>query len=117
MKRWIWIVALLALLGFSWMFDPLEGPAIYPRWPVKWLTGWDCPGCGSARALHALLHGRLAEAWAFNPWLPIVLVMALLALIGSNRPGKIRSFIHSPITLTLFVALSIGWMIVRNIYL
>lgn len=117
MKRWLWILAVLAVMVFSWAFDPVEGPAIYPRCPIKWLTGWDCPGCGSARALHSLLHGHIAEALAFNPWLPIVLIMAGLALIGSARPGKIRSFIHSPLTLGIFVGLSIGWMIFRNIYL
>ena len=117
MKRWIWIVALVGLLSFSWAFDPMEGPVVYPRCPIKWLTGWDCPGCGSARALHALLHGHPGDALAFNPWLPIVLILSVLALIGSARPGRIRRFTHSPIVLGIFIGLSISWMIFRNLYL
>lgn len=116
MKRLICFLAVSAVLGFSWTFDPEDGPAVYPRCPVKWLTGLDCPGCGSARALHSLLHGEFAKALAYNPWLPAVLFMSILAIIGSARPGKIRRFIHSPLTLGIFIGLSFGWMIFRNLY-
>jgi hypothetical protein len=30
--------------------------------PFKALTGWDCPACGSLRAVNDLGHGQLAEA-------------------------------------------------------
>ena len=30
------------------------------------LTGYYCPGCGSGRALRALLHGSFAEAFGYN---------------------------------------------------
>lgn len=115
MKRALIILVLLAVLAFSWAFDPVDGPAFYPQCPVKWLTGLDCPGCGSARALHALLHGELGAAFRFNPWLPVVCLVALLAFIGAVRPGRLRRFIHSPFTLVIFVALSLGWMLVRNL--
>ena len=36
-------------------------------------TGLYCPGCGSTRALYALLHGRPGEALAMNPLLLVVL--------------------------------------------
>ncbi|PYV86056.1 MAG: hypothetical protein DMG90_22080 [Acidobacteria bacterium] len=29
---------------------------IFPPCPFLWLTGFYCPGCGSLRALHQLLH-------------------------------------------------------------
>jgi hypothetical protein len=34
--------------------------------------GAPCPGCGSLRAAHQLLHGHFQEAWALNPTLMIV---------------------------------------------
>lgn len=40
---------------------------MFPPCPVFYLTGWYCPGCGSLRALHQLLHGNLQAAWAMNP--------------------------------------------------
>ncbi len=115
MKRVLLMVGLVGLLVVVGAFDPTSGPLLYPRCPVKMLTGLDCPGCGSTRALHALLHGRLLEAWQFNLWLPVVLLVAALALFGSYREGRVRRFIHSPLTLGVFVALSLGWMALRNL--
>lgn len=39
----------------------------FPSCPFHALTGWLCPLCGSLRALHALLLGAPAAAFAFNP--------------------------------------------------
>lgn len=49
------------------------------------LTGLYCPGCGSTRALHALLHGDLAQAMAMNPLL--VVALPVLALMALNAAG------------------------------
>src|ERR1700683_5552507 len=48
------------------VFDPATS-GVFPPCPVWYLTGWYCPGCGSLRALHHLLHGNLHAAWAMNP--------------------------------------------------
>jgi hypothetical protein len=54
------------------VFDPATS-GIFPPCPVHYLTGLYCPGCGSLRALHALLHGDVRQAWAMNPLTMIVL--------------------------------------------
>jgi len=41
---------------------------IFPPCPFLWLTGFYCPGCGSLRALHQLLHGKIAAALSLNPF-------------------------------------------------
>jgi hypothetical protein len=38
-----------------------------------------CPGCGSLRAAHQLLHGNLSAAWALNKALLIGLPLAAAA--------------------------------------
>ena len=59
-----------------WAVDPhIEGR--YPVCPVRFLTGLACPGCGSLRALHDLLHGNWSAAWRLNP-LAMLLLPALL---------------------------------------
>lgn len=45
--------------------DPNE-PGHYPSCPFLVTTGWYCPGCGTLRAAHALLHGDLAGALDMN---------------------------------------------------
>jgi hypothetical protein len=59
-----------------YLFDP-ETAGFYPVCALHQLTGWQCPGCGSLRALHQLTHGNLARAWHFNPLLVAVLPMGL----------------------------------------
>ncbi|HUJ95448.1 MAG TPA: DUF2752 domain-containing protein [Terriglobales bacterium] len=47
------------------IFDPATS-GIFPPCPFHALTGWYCPGCGSLRAFHQLLHGNLRQALALN---------------------------------------------------
>ncbi len=55
--------ALLAVLLFA--FDPVQY-RFYPVCLFHKTTGLLCPGCGSLRALHKLLHGHLGAALRFN---------------------------------------------------
>lgn len=76
------LVVLLALsvgatlVAVFFAFDPARYP--FPRCPINLLTGLYCPGCGSQRATHALLHGHVAQAADLN--LLAVLSLPLLAL-------------------------------------
>lgn len=58
------------------VFDPATS-AFFPPCPFHYLTGLYCPGCGSLRAIHQLLHGNLQAAWAMNP-----LAVLLLPFVG-----------------------------------
>ncbi|MCS7042211.1 MAG: DUF2752 domain-containing protein [Bryobacteraceae bacterium] len=66
MKRAAFVAAAVAFAAVLYLFDPAETP-FYPPCRIRLWTGWSCPGCGATRALHALLHGRVAAAWALNP--------------------------------------------------
>jgi len=57
-------------------FDPTR-VALFPPCPLHQMTGLWCPGCGTTRALHQLVHGNLAAAFRFNP-----LAIAMLPLAG-----------------------------------
>jgi len=69
---WPWrggvvIAALVVLAGFIW--TRYAGPtplSWYPRCVLRELTGLYCPGCGTARALHALAHGEFLRALNLN---------------------------------------------------
>lgn len=67
-------VAAVAVVG---VVDPHQ-PGHYPVCPFWAVTGWYCPGCGSLRAVHALVHGDLATAWQRNP-LAVVAAPVLVA--------------------------------------
>lgn len=75
-------------------FDPASS-GVFPPCPVHYLTGWYCPGCGSLRAIHQLLHGNLQAAWAMNPLAMLMLPFvsyglasqALVQIRGKGLPG------------------------------
>jgi len=75
------------------VFDPATS-GVFPPCPLRYLTGWYCPGCGSLRALHQLLHGNLRAAWALNPMAVVLLPFltygmashALVAIWGKPLP-------------------------------
>jgi len=73
----LWPSVVIAVLAVSagvvlFWFDPSRSP-FYPTCQFHRLTGLQCPGCGSLRALHQLLHGRLAAAFQLNALLVISL--------------------------------------------
>jgi uncharacterized protein DUF2752 len=63
------------------VFDPATS-GIFPPCPVHYLTGWYCPGCGSLRAVHQLLHGNLRAAWALNPLTVVLLPFLTYGLVS-----------------------------------
>jgi len=68
------VVLALALVAniLLFCFDPsIHG--FYPTCFFHETTGLLCPGCGSLRALHLLLHGHIEAAFHFNPLLVLSL--------------------------------------------
>jgi hypothetical protein len=59
------IAVLLGGLAIVYRFPPSEY-SFYPRCPIYLTTHWLCPGCGSTRALHALLHFDIQTALHYN---------------------------------------------------
>lgn len=73
------------------VLDPAKS-RVYPVCPFHALTGLHCPGCGSLRALHQLLHGNVAAAFGLNalvvlslPFMGYAAINCALRLTG-RRP-------------------------------
>jgi len=64
---------------YLYLFEPGKS-GFFPACPFRMLTGFNCPGCGSTRGLHRLLHGDVVAAFEFNPLLIISLPFLLYAL-------------------------------------
>jgi hypothetical protein len=90
-----WQVGVLATvlgiaLGLLWWFDPAKSPV--PLCGFHALTGLYCPGCGTLRATHELLHGRPFSALRDNAlWtlsLPLLLYLGVseLQAAAGHRP-------------------------------
>jgi hypothetical protein len=62
------------------VFDPAE-TWWFPSCPLRALTGWLCPFCGSLRALHALIHGAWGTALTLNPLTTLGVLAGIATLI------------------------------------
>jgi len=69
--------ATVAVIAVLYLFDPGDH-SFYPVCLSYQWFGFQCATCGGLRALHALLHGRVAEAWQFNPLLLVIIGVAAL---------------------------------------
>jgi hypothetical protein len=72
----------LLLLGAVYVFAFEPGKTgIFPPCIFRQLTGLQCPGCGSTRALHQLLHGHFVAAFTLNPLFVIATPLLLYVLL------------------------------------
>ena len=96
------VIAALGLVAVPLLIvaDPATN-SLFPPCPFRTLTGWLCPGCGSTRAMHALLHGHLIQALGLNAFavaaVPVVAGHVIQQVFGhgdtfvtSLRPAYIR---------------------------
>lgn len=105
-------------LGVLYVYPPAAA-RWYPRCPFLALTGWKCAGCGGLRAVHALLHGRVAEAIGYNGFLvtllPAFAAFSLWHLYSVLRWGRWRA--ASPLVPALWVmsAAAAVFGVLRNV--
>ena len=85
----LWPTAMAAgacgLLAVLYLWEP-AGSGLFPACPFHALTGLHCPGCGSLRATHQLLHGNLWAALRLNPMLVLATPMVAYAIASSRWP-------------------------------
>jgi len=78
--------AVVGIVGLTVLaiVDPTTNP-LFP--PCMWraATGLLCPGCGSARAIHALMHGHVNAALQANPLAVAAMPMAAVDLVQRLR--------------------------------
>lgn len=89
------------------------------RCPFKWVTGLDCPGCGSQRAIRAFFAGDPGEAWSYNLLLPFLLlyllVITLLPLCGHGIARRIHAALTSASAAWILLGVVIFWTTIRNL--
>lgn len=79
----------MAALVVFYVFDPQE-QEIFPKCTFKTVTGYDCPGCGSQRAIHDMLHLNFANAFSHNALMFVLIPYILLGVFMEFFGGKTR---------------------------
>ena len=114
------LIALVVLTIVYYRVSPTTS-VFFPKCAFLMLTGLKCPGCGSQRAVHALLHADLASAFAHNALL--VLSLPYLALLIGARlyvylhpTSSLRSILESPLAIRTYFVITIAFWIARNVF-
>ncbi|HEX5832761.1 MAG TPA: DUF2752 domain-containing protein [Pyrinomonadaceae bacterium] len=112
----IWLL-LIAGAVYVFLYEPGRS-GLFPLCPFRFFTGLTCPGCGTTRALHELMHGHFLAAFVLNPLLLLALPFLLYAFLrysavamrGAMPP---RNALPAPYIYAIFFVI-VGFWIFRN---
>lgn len=120
LKRYKWLlIAAVAvpLIIIYFIVDPMTA-----RWMPKcvWVTftGFECPGCGTQRAFHALLHGDFIGAAKANPLLLVIVpyfITLAVSEMTARRYPRLFAIVHGPWVVVPVLVCIGAWWIIRNI--
>lgn len=109
-------IAIFAVGIFYFVINPSTF-AYTPKCPFYTFTGLYCPGCGSQRALHDLLHGNIWAGLQHNFLLLLAIVLIGYKVYWSFRgtTKTTHNLLHNNATPWVILALVIAFWILRNI--
>ena len=113
-------IALLAAVSAAvvlYAVDPARG-SFYPLCPFRTITRLNCPGCGSLRACHQLLHANIVAAFKLNPLMVLALpylAYSLASYVSLKVRGRRLPGIgpNAPLVYGLLILILVYWL-VRN---
>ena len=105
----LWIIAFIVIILV--IFKVIYIPCVF-----NLITGYYCPGCGATRAVLALLHGDVYQAFRYNSIIfidvPILLIICFLQSKFNN--SKVIKIV-TQVILILLAILTIAYGVLRNI--
>lgn len=122
-RPWVILCAVAAAAAafvavfFCMAFDPSDS-IWFPKCPFLMITGLECPGCGSQRALHALLHLDIGGALRHNALMvvsiPLLAVLAAAGALKHRFPRFYEAVTGRGVVWTVFGVIVLWW-ILRNV--
>lgn len=109
------------LVKYYYLNDPEinYGQGLFPKCPFYVLTDFHCPGCGSQRAIHDLLHFRIGEALLHNVTIILVVLVLLSKLYAFLSKRYFKSYYYNLTHKAFFtyaiIVFVFAYWILRNI--
>ena len=107
--RFVVSVTLVGVMGLVLLYfwNPVD-VAFLPKCPFFALTGYKCPGCGTLRGIHALLHLNFRDVVQHNPFM--VVLIPLSSVFGVSQ--WIRCNV---VVIRTILGLTLLWWVMRNL--
>lgn len=115
-------IAFVVIIGgiIYFNYNP-EEHLFFPKCSFLSLTGLKCPGCGSQRTIHALLHADINSAFSYNALIILSIPYLLILITGKiarffNPSSKFAVSLNHPYVIRSFLIIVILFWITRNIF-
>lgn len=110
-------IALPAAVWLLLHFDPNSANNPFPPCIFRFVTGYYCVGCGTTRALHALVHGDPGRALAMNPLIMLMLPAGPLLIAHSQgwRPSLLAPLMNVLVQPRVWLIVLPLYWIARNL--
>lgn len=107
-----------ALASLLYTFNPADS-FLYAPCLFHALTGLYCPGCGSLRAIHQLLHMHFLSAFKLNPLfvlsLPLLGYLLLYPYLFRRKKYPLPNANMPALLIWIYLGIVITFWIIRNI--
>ena len=114
----------LLLVGIAWLVhlfinDPQDSDS-FLSCPIYKVSGYECPGCGSQRAIHDVMHLRFDQAFQHNALMLFMLPYILFGFtyqflkISDSKKKWIRKNMYGGKIMLVILAAVIAFGIFRN---
>lgn len=116
--RLLLLLAAAAVVIVLGAFDP-EKFSFFPKCPFLMLTGLKCPGCGTQRAIHQLMHLHVGQAFGYNALTVVsipLLAFLVVAEVLRRRFPKLQLAGANPVLSWGILAAVLLWWVLRNIF-
>lgn len=117
--RWTLFIIIFSIVCIYFYYN---NPAVkpYPPCPFLYFTGHFCPGCGTSRAFHQILHGNILYALDLNPLMVVCIPFIIYLLICFLEPEvKEKCIVSRLVFNSFFLKMMLGvifiYWIARNI--
>ncbi len=109
----------MAVTFIFYNLDPGMQP-LFPKCPFLLTTGYECPGCGSQRAIHDILHLDFKSAFLHNALILFLIPYILLGIYleffnGKRRFPKLEKIFFGKWAAIIVLSAIIVYWVVRNI--
>ena len=108
----------VGVLSLYFIWDPLERD-IFPKCPLYSFTGLYCPGCGSQRALHQMVHGNIIQGIRYNYLLPLLIVVLIyqgfISVMNKVFHKSYYNMFHSSLAVKILLVIILLFWILRNL--
>ena len=113
------LLAIVVILVIVTVENPHEAGNL-PACPFRVLTGWLCPGCGSTRMMHHVMHGEFVLGAKYNPvafaFVPVLFGAMLHLLFVTVMGRRLHSLSIQGWMFRVMLVLLLGWGFIRNFF-